>query len=243
MPVRGPRATPQAEPVRDRLTADEDWAAPHVVDVEVYGVIRDQHRAGHLDGTAAAQAVSDLADWPGQRFAHRAFLDRAWELRDNVRGWDAMYVALAEALDAVLLTTDRRLARVPGPRCHIELSNRQLSRSRRHTSPRSLMPDPADDASLVRGAAGSSFATVAIVSTIPQKELRNNVGDVLRRAERGERLTVTVSGRPVAVLGPIRARTWVSGAELRDLWRLPVDPTLGIDLERFDAGLDDPWRG
>ena len=88
---------------------------------------------------------------------------------------------------------------------------------------------------------GSSYATVAIVTRIPQKELRNHVGEVLRRAERGERLTVTVSGRPVAELGPIRARTWVSGAELGDLWRLPVDPGLGADLERFEATLDDPW--
>ena len=40
--------------------------------------------------------------------------------------------------------------------------------------------------------------------TIPQKELRNNVGDVLRRAEAGEEFTVTVAGRPVARLGPAR---------------------------------------
>ncbi len=109
-----------AEPIRERLAADPDWAAPHLVDVEVYGAIRDKHRTGHLDRTAATQAVEDLADWPGERFAHRMFLARAWELRDNVRGWDAMYIALAEALDAVLLTTDGRLARAVGPRCRID---------------------------------------------------------------------------------------------------------------------------
>ncbi len=79
------------------------------------------------------------------------------------------------------------------------------------------------------------------MATIPQKELRNNVGDVLRRAESGERLTVTVSGRPVAELGPIRARTWVPAAELADLWDLPADATLTDDLKRFDGALDDPW--
>ncbi len=47
-------------------------------------------------------------------------VSRAWELRDTVRGWDAMYVALAEALGAVLLTTDLRLAAAPGPTCQIE---------------------------------------------------------------------------------------------------------------------------
>jgi prevent-host-death family protein len=80
------------------------------------------------------------------------------------------------------------------------------------------------------------------VVTIPQKELRNNVGEVLRRAERGERMTVTVSGRPVAELGPIRTRTWVPAAELADLWTLPIDTDLSADLERFDAALGDPWR-
>lgn len=112
--------TPEAEPVRERLAADPDWAAPHVMDLEVYSLIREKHRSGRLDRTAATQAVVDLSEWPGERFEHRMLLDRAWELRDNVRGSDAMYVALAEALDATLVTTDGRLARATGPRCRIE---------------------------------------------------------------------------------------------------------------------------
>jgi predicted nucleic acid-binding protein len=111
----------EAEPLRERLAADPDQAAPHVVDVEVFGVIRRDHLLGRLDGTAADQAVEDLGDWPGERFAHRSLLGRAWELRETVRGWDAMYVALAEALDAVLLTSDSRLARVSCPTCLIEV--------------------------------------------------------------------------------------------------------------------------
>jgi predicted nucleic acid-binding protein len=110
-----------AEVIRDRLAADRDHAAPHVVDVEVFGVIRREYLSGRLDGTAAAQAVEDLEAWPGERFGHRLLLARAWELRETVRGWDAMYVALAEALDAVLLTTDRRLGGATGPTCHIEV--------------------------------------------------------------------------------------------------------------------------
>ena len=111
---------PGAEAIRRRLAADGDHAAPHVVDVEVFGVVRREHRHGHLDRTEAAQAVEDLEAWPGERFGHRALLPRAWELRDTVRGWDAMYVALAEALDATLVTTDRRLASAIGPECEIE---------------------------------------------------------------------------------------------------------------------------
>jgi len=114
-------AGPHAELVRRRLDADPDQAAPHVVDVEVLGVIRREHLAGRLDRTEASQAVEDLRDWPGDRFGHRLLLGRAWELRASVRGWDAMYVALAEALGAVLLTTDRRLAAATGPTCAIEV--------------------------------------------------------------------------------------------------------------------------
>jgi predicted nucleic acid-binding protein len=111
---------PGAEAVGERLADDDDHAAPHIVDVEVFGVVRREHLSGRLDRTEATQAIEDLAAWPGERFGHRLLLPRAWELRATVRGWDAMYVALAEALDAVLLTTDRRLAAAPGPTCPIE---------------------------------------------------------------------------------------------------------------------------
>jgi prevent-host-death family protein len=77
--------------------------------------------------------------------------------------------------------------------------------------------------------------------TIPQKELRNHVGEVLRRAEAGEQFTITVSGRPVAELGPVRTRRWVSSAGLADLWATPPDPTLEQDLELLGGQLTDPW--
>lgn len=113
--------TPRARAIAERLAQDTDQAAPHIIDVEVFGVIRAQFRRGRLDRTAAGQAVTDLRDWPGQRFGHRLLLDRVWELRDSVRGWDAFYVALAEGLDATLLTLDVRLARAHGPECRIEV--------------------------------------------------------------------------------------------------------------------------
>jgi predicted nucleic acid-binding protein len=112
---------PDAEAIRSRLARDPDHYAPHVIDVEVFGVIRRQHRIGRLDATEARQAVEDLYAWPGQRFGHRFLLERAWELRDSVRGWDAMYVALAEGLGATLLTRDRRLQAARGPACPIEV--------------------------------------------------------------------------------------------------------------------------
>lgn len=111
----------RADEVRQRFTLDADLAAPHVIDAEVLGVIRRDRMLGRLDATAAAQAVDDLRDWPGERFGHRALLARAWELRDRVRTWDALYVALAEALGGTLLTLDARLGRIEDLECRVEV--------------------------------------------------------------------------------------------------------------------------
>lgn len=107
-----------AAAIRNRLSAENDHAAPHIIDAEVFGVIRREYQRGRLDRTEATQAVEDR---PGERFGHRRLLARAWDLRDTVRGWDAMYVSLAEALDAVLLTTDGRLAAATGLHCPSEV--------------------------------------------------------------------------------------------------------------------------
>jgi len=80
------------------------------------------------------------------------------------------------------------------------------------------------------------------MATIPQKELRNNVGEVLRRAEAGEEITITVAGRPVAQLGPTTQRRWVTGRALHAVWRVPASKTLGADLERFPASIADPFE-
>jgi prevent-host-death family protein len=79
------------------------------------------------------------------------------------------------------------------------------------------------------------------VTTIPQKELRNNVGEVLRRAETGEQFTITVSGRPVAELGPVAKRRWVGPAALKGVVQTPAPKTLADDLERFPAAVIDPF--
>jgi predicted nucleic acid-binding protein len=108
--------------IERRLAQDEDQFAPHVIDVEVFSTIRQRYLVGSLDRTRAELALQDLRNWRGQRIAHARLIGRAWELRNNVRGWDAMYVALAEAFGATLLTTDARLARAIGPRCAIEVA-------------------------------------------------------------------------------------------------------------------------
>jgi prevent-host-death family protein len=80
------------------------------------------------------------------------------------------------------------------------------------------------------------------MATIPQKELRNNIGEVLRRAEAGEEITITVAGREVARLGPTGRRQWVGGRPLDAVWRTPAPLTLATDLERFPAAIPDPFN-
>jgi prevent-host-death family protein len=79
------------------------------------------------------------------------------------------------------------------------------------------------------------------MATIPQKELRNHVGEILRRAEAGEQFTITVSGRAVAQLGPVRTRQWVPSTQLVDLWATAPDPSLDEDLGALGGQLTDPW--
>jgi prevent-host-death family protein len=79
------------------------------------------------------------------------------------------------------------------------------------------------------------------MDTIPQKELRNQIGEVLRRVEAGETLTVTVAGRPVAELSPAARRRWISGAPLARVWGGPAPRSLADDLARLPADLADPF--
>lgn len=79
------------------------------------------------------------------------------------------------------------------------------------------------------------------METIPQKELRNNVGGVLRRVEAGESFTVTVLGRPVAEIRPLHRRRWVGGPTLADVWQSPAPRHLEVDLARMGGAVVDPF--
>ena len=107
--------------VEARLLRDEgEFHAPHLIDVEVTQGLRRLVRAGEISAERAAQAIEDLLDLDLHRHAHLDLLTRAWKLRENVTSYDAMYVALAEALDATVVTCDVPLAKAPGHRAHIE---------------------------------------------------------------------------------------------------------------------------
>jgi predicted nucleic acid-binding protein len=95
--------------------------APHLADVEVAQALRRYVREGDLDAGAAAAALDDLRALDVERHSHEPLLDRVWSLRENLTAYDAVYVALAEALGTTLLTCDGRLARAPGMRRRVEL--------------------------------------------------------------------------------------------------------------------------
>jgi predicted nucleic acid-binding protein len=113
---------PAADAVDERLFAPrETLHAPHLIDVEVAQVIRRFAAAGDIDGARGRAALADLANLRLSRYPHGLLLPRIWDLRHNLSAYDAAYVALAEALDAPLVTRDRRLAAAAGHGARIEL--------------------------------------------------------------------------------------------------------------------------
>ena len=104
---------------RERLRG-EQLVAPELIDLEVVSTIRRAARAGRLAEERSAQALADLAALPLRRVPHLPLVPRVWELRDNLTAYDAAYVALAEALDVLLLTADGAWGKAVGIRCRVE---------------------------------------------------------------------------------------------------------------------------
>jgi predicted nucleic acid-binding protein len=112
----------EADAVMDRVLSGHDRPqAPHLLDLEVAQVVRRYWRAGDITQARGEQAIRDLGDLPLERHSHEPLLGRIWQLRNNVTAYDAAYIALAEALDAPLLTLDAALSRVPGVRVRVEV--------------------------------------------------------------------------------------------------------------------------
>lgn len=114
--------TPLGQRVGDRLELEgAPFHAPHLLDVEVLHVARRLQASGALRPQRAGQLLEDLGALPVERYPHLPLLRRAWSLRASLTAYDATYVALAEALDATLLTCDARLGRVHGHGAAIEV--------------------------------------------------------------------------------------------------------------------------
>lgn len=115
-------ATPGAAPLRNRLFAKkQSLHAPHLLDLEVTQVLRRYFLADRITADRGAAALECLSGFPITRYPHDLFLPRVWELRHNLTASDAAYLALAEALNAPLLTRDRTLAAAAGHTAKVEL--------------------------------------------------------------------------------------------------------------------------
>lgn len=95
--------------------------APQLLDLEVAQALRRYAAGGTLDPERARQSFEHLGQLEITRWEHPPLLPRVWMLRHNLTAYDAAYVALAEALEAVLLTADRRLAGAPALPASVEL--------------------------------------------------------------------------------------------------------------------------
>jgi predicted nucleic acid-binding protein len=111
---------PNGDRARSRLRG-ERLVAPHLLDVEVVSAWRRLAARGDLDDRRVDLAMRDLNALRVERVPHTRLVGRAWELRENLTVYDAVYVALAEALDIILVTADRRLQEAPGSRCPVEM--------------------------------------------------------------------------------------------------------------------------
>jgi predicted nucleic acid-binding protein len=105
------------------LAPGESLHAPHLLDLEVLQVLRRYVRKGEMSEGRAMDAIDDFRALPVNRYPHEPFSARVWELRDNLSAYDAVYVALAEALRAPLVTCDAALAAAPGHEASVELAH------------------------------------------------------------------------------------------------------------------------
>jgi predicted nucleic acid-binding protein len=105
--------TPDGELVQ-RLADDGDLHAPHLIDIEILQALRGLVRGGKLSAERAEDVRTDVAALAITRYGHEPLADRVWALRENLTAYDAVFVALSEALEVPLITCDARVASAPG---------------------------------------------------------------------------------------------------------------------------------
>ena len=105
--------TPDGALVR-RLGDDGELHAPHLIDIEILQALRGLVRGGKLSADRADDVRTDVAALAITRYGHEPLADRVWALGDDLTAYDAVFIALSEALEAPLITCDARLAAAPG---------------------------------------------------------------------------------------------------------------------------------
>ena len=96
---------------RDLAGRDDSIIVPHLLDIEVISAIRRLVAGRRVDSYRSEQLLGELAELPAERYAHTPLLERIWELRHNFTAYDAAYIALAEATNSVLYTSDEKLCK------------------------------------------------------------------------------------------------------------------------------------
>ena len=111
-----------ARRIRERMDREDGGLhVPHLFEVEVINALRHYALRHGLSERRSLELLEDLTTMSLYRYPHTAMLPRIWELRDNVSAYDAAYIALAETLEATLVTRDALLARAPGIRAEVEV--------------------------------------------------------------------------------------------------------------------------
>ena len=111
-----------ARRIRERMEREaNDLHVPQIFEIEVINALRHHALRHGISERRGLELLEDLTTLSISRYAHTAMLPRIWELRDNVSAYDAAYIALAETLEAPLVTRDARLARAPGIRAEVEV--------------------------------------------------------------------------------------------------------------------------
>jgi predicted nucleic acid-binding protein len=127
--------------------SDGEWATEHMAGAGLYAptllpyecanIIRRQELSRAVSADQAAQAHADLLDLSIDLWPYEALSNRVWELRANLSGYDATYVALAEILAAPLVTLDRRIRRAPGVTCSVAVPGANRAPRTRRSSAKS----------------------------------------------------------------------------------------------------------
>jgi predicted nucleic acid-binding protein len=108
---------------RDLSGRDESFIVPHLIDVEVVSALRRLLAGQRVGADRSDQFLAGLAALPAERYSHTPLIGRIWELRHNFTAYDATYIALAEAMNAVLYTSDEKLCK--GHRARVVLFARR----------------------------------------------------------------------------------------------------------------------
>ena len=113
---------PDVEGIRERVARPgETLHVPHLFEIEVLHALRGLSLRGTISPERSDLALSRLSDTQFTRYPHTTLMGRVWDMRENLTAYDAAYVALAEALNAPLVTTDARLAQAPGIHAEVEV--------------------------------------------------------------------------------------------------------------------------